>query len=103
MGSASPAARARFRSLALSACKAWVFSRNKAARRRKALFLVAAEALAISADAFLACWPKACMCSAVFSSVMGPFSQKPKTLWPHPAMSIVGHWPRATLAHDAKA
>ena len=96
IGSASPAARARSRSLALSSCKASVFSRSKAARRRKAMFLVAAEALAISADAFLACWPRDCMCSVVFSSVMRSFSQKPKTLWPHPAMRmpVIGRWRR---------
>jgi hypothetical protein len=52
-----------------------VFSRNKVARWRKALFLVAAEALAMRAEACFACWPKAWTCSAVFNSVIQAFSQ----------------------------
>ena len=57
-GAAKPAAAARCRSLALSACIACVFSRNKTAKRSKALFLVAVPALAIRAEAALAWAPR---------------------------------------------
>ena len=55
MGAAKSAASARAKSLALSICSASVFSRSKAARRFKALFLEAVEALAMAAEATLAC------------------------------------------------
>ena len=58
MGAARPAATARSRSLALSTCRAAVFWRSNAARRSNAWFLDAVEALAISAEAALACAPR---------------------------------------------
>ena len=61
MGTANPAAWARAKSLALSIWSASVFSRSKAARRFKALFLVAVDALAMAAEATLACCPKICI------------------------------------------
>ena len=57
-GAASPAATARSMSRALSTCKACTFSRKRRARWRSAMFLVAACARAISAEATFACNPK---------------------------------------------
>ena len=54
MGIAKPAASARARSLALSACNACVLSRSKAAKRLRAWFLDDVEARAMAADAVLA-------------------------------------------------
>ena len=55
MGPDRPAAWARSRSLALSVCKRAVFSRSKTAKRLSAALLTATEALAIKAEAALAC------------------------------------------------
>ena len=71
MGSANPLAVARSRSSALSTCRAATLARSRAARRRKAAFLTAAGALAIRAEAFLACRPMVCRVSAIEGAFMG--------------------------------
>ncbi|MCY1309454.1 hypothetical protein D9M70_595510 [compost metagenome] len=65
IGSLKPAARARSRSLAFSVCKPSTLARNRAASPRNALSLVAALALAISAEAALAWLPIVFMSSVV--------------------------------------
>ncbi len=77
MGAASPAATARSRSTALSACKAWTLARSRAARARSARLRVAVSERAISAEACRACRPSVCMYSATFSAFMGPIIPSP--------------------------
>ncbi len=75
-GSAKPWARARSKSMAFAACRASVWSRSSAARLRRVAALVAASALAISAEAALACWPKVFINSTVFGVFMAGFSHR---------------------------
>src|SRR5690606_9680129 len=78
MGSDSPLARARSRSLALSACSDATPSRSRVARWRRARTLAAVPARAISAEAALACWPRVFMSSRVLVAFMeGIFSPSP--------------------------
>ena len=76
MAASRPAALARSMSLALSTCNAAVWLRNNFAKARKARLFCAADALAISEDAALACTPSTCTCWAIEVAFIGAFSLK---------------------------
>ena len=70
IGSARPAAMARSKSRALSTCRDCTLARNRAASFRRAVFFTAVGALAIRAEAVLACKPMVCRVSAIEWAVM---------------------------------
>ena len=73
-GAASPAARARSRSLAFSCCSGSTWARSSAASARSTRLLLALSARAISADAALACAPRLCIRAAMLDAFMGLLS-----------------------------
>ena len=99
MAASKPAALARSMSLALSTCNAAVWLRNNFAKARKARLFCAADALAISADAALACTPSTCTCWAIEVAFIGAFSLKLRaayrrdtSAWPIGARLANCHW-----------
>ena len=90
IGSAKPAARARSRSRALSTCNASVCSRSRRARASNALFLIAAGAFAISAEAVFAWRPRECVYSATLRAFIRRFCRS----WLYPCAL-----PRCTPPH----
>ena len=105
IGAAKPAAWARSMSLALSNCRAAVLSRSKTASWRSALFLIAACAFAIWAEAVFACIPRVWVYSVmlrafmIYSRTIKPGDSQPLNVreWPVVAPRTGGttSWPSA--------